>query len=80
MLWLNKAQELSQVQIQAGMNSKSNHVVPKDSLKFGITVSNVLLQISSIQLIQSASHAQLITLTALSLEDANVSNARLQDQ
>jgi len=62
------------------MNSKSSHAALRDSLKFGTIVSDALLPTSSIQLIQSASRAQLTTLTVTSPEDANVSNVKPQDQ
>ena len=47
--------------------------------KFTIIVSSVLLQDSLIQLIQNASHAQLIILTAALQEDVSALNALSQD-
>jgi hypothetical protein len=52
--------EHSQIQIQVGMNIKSSHAAPRDSMKSTIIVFNVSLQMFSTQSIKDVDHVQQI--------------------
>jgi hypothetical protein len=66
--------------IQVGMITKSSPAAHKDSFKSVTTVFNAPLPMSSMSLIKNADHAQLITYSTMSLNNATAeSHANFQD-